>query len=115
MLNYYSKKQFFNKSFYDSCIQNTMQYIRNFTKDIKKNTYTQTITYNSFDNKLYKKNISPIYLFLKDGIVSIIPNNLYEEQPNPDPKDPYNFKYIIYFISVSSLTYYYYYYLLKEK
>jgi hypothetical protein len=49
MLNCYSKKILFNKKFNDICLQNTLNYIRNFTKENKK---IQTILY--YDNK-YKK------------------------------------------------------------
>jgi hypothetical protein len=131
MLNYYSKKQYLNKFFYDLCLQNTMQYIRNYTKERTE----QIIKYNPYSNKLYKKDISPIYLFLKDGIVSIIPKDTnklkytnepnevcYTNEPNEvcytnepnhvccinEPNDPYNLNKIIFFISLSSIIYYYY-------
>jgi len=49
MFNCYSKKILFNKKFNDICLQNTLNYIRNFTKENKKR---ETIL--NYDNK-YKK------------------------------------------------------------
>ena len=107
------KKPISNKNFYDFCLQNTMQHIRNSTKE---RTH-QIISYNPYYEKLYKRDVSPIYLFLKDGIVSIIPkdknevnepNEVNEVNESNKPNEPNNLNKIIFFISLSSIIYYYY-------
>jgi hypothetical protein len=101
MFNYYSKKPIFNKKFYDFCLKNTMQYIQIFTKERKQQKEYILVNYDPDNSKLYYKDYS-LYNRLC----------LYPNVPN-EPKEPYNYKYITFFISASSLIIYYY--LLKKK